>query len=133
MRDLRQIGALCLTSPAHLTSAAWGGSLGTAARYLDESTTRVTSLTMRTYVHLLGCMCALHAENPAYFYSVSQAAEDNQLPPCARRKQDPKRWIAYQKRKWKAKAAQRKKRRLEAVKARDGDQPPAQRPRALSR
>ena len=51
--------------------------------------------------------------------------------PAICRKQDPKRWIAYQKRKWKAKAAQRKKRRLDAAKARDGDQPPAQRPRAL--
>ena len=52
--------------------------------------------------------------------------------PClaTHRRLEPKRWIAYQKRKWKARAAQRKKRRLEAAKARDGDQPAAQRPRA---
>ena len=49
----------------------------------------------------------------------------------AHRKQSPRRWIAYQKRKWRVKAAQRKKRCLDAAKARYGDQPTQQAPSAF--
>ncbi len=58
--------------------------------------------------------------------------EEQQQLHGARRKQSPRRWIAYQKRKWRVKAAQRKKRRLDAAKARDSEEPTQQGPSALS-
>lgn len=54
--------------------------------------------------------------------------EYSQVECCVHRKEDYRGWIAYQKRKWRAKTAQRKKRKLDASKRRTVEEAEPQRP-----